>query len=365
MENEISELIKINKENNKYLLVIKSNSEIMTLTITDNEKVGGLSYSKKLNLKEIKELHTAFLGLNSCKEFSEFLKNLSELKKLSITEKENKLSINFEVEHLLKKKNIEIILEQEKINFELTIRELCKEINLIKEEMKNKNDENKKLESENKELKKDIENLKNENIKLKEEMEKIKNILDPINKKFLYKKSVIMKENEFDFICSAIKSVMNKEVKKIKKLYQATVDGSDPINFHSKCDNIPNTLTLIKSAGNRRFGGFTTQTWDKTGYKSDEYSFLFSLDKQKIYKCTKNRYAIWTGKNYGPIFGQNLETIIGDTHDLLVQGMGAHTTEFWPNHAYDYSGDNDALSETGSVQKDISLEEYEVFQVIF
>ena len=66
-----------------------------------------------------------------------------------------------------------------------------------------------------------------------------------------------MKENEFNLINLAIKSRLNKEVKELKKIYQATIDGDGAINFHSKCDNIPNTLVLIKSAGNRRFGGLT------------------------------------------------------------------------------------------------------------
>ena len=73
-----------------------------------------------------------------------------------------------------------------------------------------------------------------------------------------------MEEKEIDFIKSAIKSRMNKEVKKIKKLYQATIDGDKLIYFHSKCDNIPNTLIVIKSPVNRKFGGFTTQTWDQS-----------------------------------------------------------------------------------------------------
>ena len=368
MENEITESIKIHQENNKYLLVIKINSEIMALTITDIEKVGGLSYSRKLNLKEIKEIHQAFLGLNSFKEFSEFLKNLSELKKLSISKKENKLYINFEFEHLLKKENIEIDLNQEKFNFELVVKELCEEINIIKEKMKGKNDENKNLKNENKELKKDIENLKNENIKLKEEIKQIKNILEPINKKFLSKYSVIMEEKEIDFINSAIKSRMNKEVKKIKKLYQATIDGDEPINFHSKCDNIPNTLIVIKSPGNRKFGGFTTQTWDQSsGFKKDENAFLFSLDKQKIYNCKRKCYAIWTGKEYGPIFGQNSTTIFGNTHDIVIEnGKAVYTTEFCADPSYDYSGDREALSEIESVKKGrISALEYEAFQVIF
>ena len=39
-----------------------------------------------------------------------------------------------------------------------------------------------------------------------------------------YYKSVIMKENEINLINSAIKSRLNKEIKELKKLYQATID---------------------------------------------------------------------------------------------------------------------------------------------
>ena len=71
-----------------------------------------------------------------------------------------------------------------------------------------------------------------------------------------------MNENEFEMIYLAIKSRLNKEVKELKKLYQSTIDGDGGVNFHSRCDNIPNTLVLIKSAGNRRFGGFTSAKWE-------------------------------------------------------------------------------------------------------
>ena len=45
---------------------------------------------------------------------------------------------------------------------------------------------------------------------------------------------------------SAIKQRINRKIKGFKKIYQATKDGGDPENFHKKCDNIPNTLTLFK-----------------------------------------------------------------------------------------------------------------------
>ena len=70
-----------------------------------------------------------------------------------------------------------------------------------------------------------------------------------------------MYENEFKIINLAIKNRLNKKVKGLKKLYQALIDGDDNTIFHTKCDNISNTLVLIKSAGNRRFGGFTSILW--------------------------------------------------------------------------------------------------------
>ena len=58
---------------------------------------------------------------------------------------------------------------------------------------------------------------------------------------------IIETEEESDMIISAIKRTMNKEIKEIKKLYQATKDGGyDPLIFHKKCDNILNTIVLFK-----------------------------------------------------------------------------------------------------------------------
>ena len=66
--------------------------------------------------------------------------------------------------------------------------------------------------------------------------------------------SSIIRKDEFNTIKTTIEERMNKKIKEIKKLYQATVDGETGTTFHKKCDNIPNTLVLIESAGNRRFG---------------------------------------------------------------------------------------------------------------
>ena len=175
--------------------------------------------------------------------------------------------------------------------------------------------------------------------------------------------SVIMKKNEFNLIYLAIENRFNKKVKEIKKLYQATIDGDDAINFHSKCDNIPNTLVIIKSAGNRRFGGFTSMTWSSPTnyeYKNDPYAFVFSLDKQQIYKINNGTKAILNNKDFGPCFGYGCDIFVGNH---CIKEKRLHTYETSSTCSYYYNGDENALSEDGK-KKYIYAAEYEVFQVI-
>ena len=217
----------------------------------------------------------------------------------------------------------------------------------------------KKLETENKELKKQIEELK----KIIEPIQKIFNESVKINRHIFNNNSTILQNNEFDLIHLAIKSRLNKEVKELKKLYQATIDGDGPINFHSRCDNIPNTLVLIKSAGNRRFGGFASETWESpTGEKNkdDKNSFLFSLDKQKIYSYKNDGKALRCSQNNGPCFGYGYT--IG-VEDHSIQEKKLYTNETYEKSSYNFYGDKNALSEDGKGSR-IYASEIEVFQVI-
>ena len=288
-----------------------------------------------------------------------------------------------------------IFLPKEKSSEEL-IQELYKEVNTLKEkiEILEKKD-NVKNENIIKELKNDNEKLKEEIIKLKEEIKEMKALIEPIGKRVneinvnkytkYNDKSVIMKEGEINFINQTLKFRINKEVKEIKKLYQATVDGDSSYNFHSKCDGIPNTLVIIKSSGNRRFGGFTTKKWissDNYNYDYDKNSFLFSLDKKKIYLYNgkeyynsgeNQKYAICNYKYSGPIFGKCYiynDSTYNNKFDIYIcsnciQGeKSSYTYETKPYSSYDFSGDANALSEDGK-NGCFYIDEYEVFQVIF
>ena len=168
-------------------------------------------------------------------------------------------------------------------------------------------------------------------------MKEIKKVINPnfnINKLIIGNKSVIMKENEFDLINLAIRSRLRKIINELKKLYQALIDGDDPLSFHSRCDNIPNTLLLIKSTGNRRFGGFTSAKWssENAGYIDDKNAFLFSLDKQKIYSYSNNGKAIYNNKDYGPTFGDGEIHI--SQHGILDNNLSTYESNSNWNYYY-------------------------------
>ena len=322
-ENEIKEL----KEK-----IENQNIEINTLKESLNEK------GNKNEVSELKEkVDNQNIEINTLKE--------------SLNEKENKNEVNVlkeKVENQNKEINLlkDDLKEKEDKNevneIKKTVENQNKEINTLKESLKEKEDKN-----EVNEIKKTIENQNKEINALKENLNKLNKMND---------KSVIMNYDERIMIFTEIESKMNKKIKEIKKLYQATIDGGDPINFHSKCDNIENTLVLIKSVGFKKFGGFTPIPWKSNGsYKDDpsSNSFIFSLDKQKIYSVKKGWYSVYHNESNGPSFG----------NDICIEGNPLkENTLYTKKWSYDYKGDNNSLLDNSNKIKAL---EYEVFQIIF
>ena len=319
---ELSKSFTINQDGINYSLNIKKKDDSFTFIIYNPSLIINKKYIRNLSLKEIKELHQIFYGLNSCNEFYEYIKALLDNKKLIIKTIGENLFINFTVDYLLRQSFVEIELFLEKKNIEDIVKNLCIEIKDLKEEIKIIKD----LKNENQKIKNEIKIIKEENKMLKDENEKLRNQINKINL-YLFpiyiNDSTIIKQNEFKFIRLYLKNIMNKEIKEIKKLYQATKDGGEPSNFHQKCDNIPNTLTLIKSSSNKRIGGFTSEAWETImkGYKEDKNAFLFSIDKQTIYHIKQVELAIYCHKKQGPTFGGGHDIgIIGNPIKNLSKG---------------------------------------------
>ena len=128
-----------------------------------------------------------------------------------------------------------------------------------------------------------------------------------------------IKLNQFSNICEfSLKQ-------KWTLIYRASRDGFKADNFHSKCDDKPKTLVIIKSTNGNVFGGYTEQSWSSPSNDVDildTKAFIFSLINQdnrplKI-KCSPNN-GIRCNKDWGPMFGGkkgNSDIVIADASNL-------------------------------------------------
>ena len=165
-------------------------------------------------------------------------------------------------------------------------------------------------------------------------------------------KNVVNNPGEMDEITSRIKRILNKRNIRFKIIYRGTEHGDLSTIFHEKCDNIKNTLVLVHTSCNKRFGGFTTQTWDGEDInKKDDNCFIFSIDKMRVYDIIKGQNAINCNPDYGPVFINQIKLL----DKFFTQGG---TT--------DYKGKTFQTLEnfeiTGGAEK-FGIKEVEVYQV--
>lgn len=123
-------------------------------------------------------------------------------------------------------------------------------------------------------------------------------------------------------------------------VYRATEHGFGSQDFHSQCDNVPYTLTIIKSTQGNIFGGFTDVAWDSTsGYKKSRNAFIFSLInkfddpfKAHIHQ-NESEFAIYCGDECGPIFGGRIRT---DYDDIHISDNSNISNENYSNFSFSY-----------------------------
>eukprot|EP00823_Brevimastigomonas_motovehiculus_P003313 TRINITY_DN1_c0_g1_i4.p1 TRINITY_DN1_c0_g1~~TRINITY_DN1_c0_g1_i4.p1 ORF type:complete len:545 (-),score=172.28 TRINITY_DN1_c0_g1_i4:219-1778(-) len=101
-----------------------------------------------------------------------------------------------------------------------------------------------------------------------------------------------------------------------ERCYHAKTDGYVPSTFHSKCDSVGPTISIIKATGTGYiFGGYTEQSWSSTSnYKVDPKAFIFSMvnriNKPVKYTINNSTYAIYADNSYGPTFGSGFNICV-------------------------------------------------------
>lgn len=176
----------------------------------------------------------------------------------------------------------------------------------------------------------------------------------------IFEKSKIINKrgNHINCLKSWLDTNNNNNIK-AQLLYDAKRDGGLSTTFHQLCDNKGPTLTLIKTSDGKRIGGFTFKDWNKNtnNYISDNKAFLFDLDKNQRYNVVNADKAIYSGGEYGPIFGGHHDLII--YKNCFVEQKGGYYYKF-NNSYYDYSN----CSDDNKNQMFFKVEEMEVYQIV-
>ena len=345
----INYILKGSDRQQYHLKITQGENSIIFSSRIEND-IGGLLYEEETDFKEFYNLNRFFRQYDSIEELFTILFQTLEEKEMLICKKENNVKLSLLVETRGKQEEVAFYLKPDKPNTEKIEINLCDKVKYLEEKL---NQREKVIED----LKEQIKNIKTE-IK-EEEIQNLKAQKDMKDSIYQVRKGIaigsqIIRYDEFNFIESAVRKTMNKNVKFFNLLYRGTRNGFRGQDFHEKCDGKKNTITVVQARNGRRFGGFTHAKWDKSnGYKTDERGFLFSLDSKEVYSNKKSNYGIYCYSDKGPTFGGG--------HDLFIDDNCNKDNESFDNsnHSYETYGKKYALAGT----KYFYVEDYEVYEL--
>ena len=246
---------KISSNNNQYLIKI-SYSDKITITINEIESILSFYYIADLTLLSLTQLNKIFKMFDTLEEAYQCFKTIFDKNKINIYISGENISCGIKIiSPIGKEEEIIIPFVKKDMDKSLTNDRLCSEVNI---------------------LKKKVQILEKNKIKEKEEEEE-KSTIDS---------KIIFGKDEIEFIKNRLNELFYNKKISFNLIYRATRDGDAPSNFHSKCDNKIQLLTLYKTTKGIKFGGYTDIGFDCSGkWKKDLKSFIFSLDKRKIYNA--------------------------------------------------------------------------------
>ena len=142
----------------------------------------------------------------------------------------------------------------------------------------------------------------------------------------------------------------DKEIE-FKLLFRKSRDGSNGKDFHRNCDNKGPTLTLIETNKGKKFGGYTPINWESPDYqdKTDDLTFIFSLNSMLKFTKFQDGYSIFLNKNYGPRFRS-----VSDIYIYEDMNLGGSNND-------NYHKNLDSINE----ESNYNVKEIEVFKVEF
>ena len=319
-----------------YLVEFFIEKDILIIHLKSFESKIKLLYENSFTLTDLIKINKYFKMFDSLGEVVNNIKDLQEKNLISINKNNND---NFDF-------ILNVELNKEKINLKLEL--LFKDNNQLIQISQILNS----LEKENKELKESLNEYKTK-------LEKNELTLSKLLKLHKMNSSIMLEIEEYDLVINQIEKNMNKKVNYLKLLYKGTRDGEGMGNIKPRAFNINNIVLLVRSKSGYRFGGFTSICFEEVGstrYKSDDKSFVFSLDRKDTYSIVVKDQAIRLSPGRAFMFGPNDIWVYGN---FLSNDSGGYTGQA----TYDYKGLDAALS--GVNGQYFALQEVEAYEVIY
>ena len=114
-------------------------------------------------------------------------------------------------------------------------------------------------------------------------------------------------------------------------VYSGKKDGFSASSFHARCDNVGDTLVIVKSEHGNIYGAYSRAKWDSSNqYKTDKDAFIFSLVNKEKKPARfdiapgREQYAIFCNPQYGPTFGGGHDLFVANNCDQPDSGSNSN-----------------------------------------
>lgn len=354
------------KSSSEYKLKFNNQEYSSKLTLSDKitinlEELGfnSLVYYTYLNLEDFSNLNKIFKQYDTLGECYDCLIKFFEKNKVNIDKDEDDISIILQINSLFgETEEVKIPLIRNHLE-KSNDKQLYKEINELKNKIIS-------LENETKDLKNIINVLQKENKEYKEKIEsrlaKMELEIPKYNNKYYNIDTKIISPNEdITFLIQRLQKYFNSNSITFTLIYRASVNGDEPSDFHTKCDNLINVLVLYYTTKFIKFGGFTSIGFDSSNSSKDDLNcFIFNINNKIIYE-PEEKNQVGCFEVNGPFFGRfNSAIYMYDGINFLTKKENQHKTN---KNIVSFQGLKNNKFVINNGDEYFSLIELEVFQI--
>ena len=185
-------------------------------------------------------------------------------------------------------------------------------------------------------------------------------------------------DNEkIEFLLKSLADI--KPIESLQLLFRGSKDGFKAKTFHEKCDNIHDTVVIVRTDGqtNNTVAGYSHYRWNQAnGYVNDagKKAFLLQLNRREKYVPQNENSLIFCSNGCGPTFGGG-NSLFGGGYDLRISDDCNSNNNSYSNfpYTYNFEGSNKIVNNQQSYTNfsgatnecNFRVVDYEVFRVMF